>query len=155
MGVMKKRVIKLQSILSRLNINRFPFLLFIFFSLCLFLLLSCSPKKETPYGEGELSGEEELEPEAMQEEVEAGKAPEAPKMTEELYIDLTARSALIWDKYKDEPEKAQQEVDNLYLRAGVTWKDYKDFESKLTPQQRDALQKKIIDYLQKIIHEYR
>ncbi len=102
-------------------------------------LLSCQPKGELAYEE------EELEPEIIQEEVEEAKVPARPKMTEELYIDLTARSALIWDKYKEEPEKAQQEVDDLYLRAGVTWKEYKEFESKLTPQQRDALQKKIMD----------
>ncbi len=107
--------------------------------------------------EGELwSEEEELEPEAIQaEEAEAQPKPPAPKMTEELYIDLTARSALIWDKYKEEPEKAQQEVDNLYLKAGVTWKEYKEYEAKLTLKERDALQKKILEYMQKIIAEYR
>lgn len=113
------------------------------------MLLSCQPKGELSYEE------EEFEPQIIQEEVEEPKVPAVPKMTEELYIDLTARSALIWDKYKEEPEKAQQEVDNLYLQAGVTWKEYKEFEAKLTPQQREALQKKIMDYMQKIIHEYR
>lgn len=127
----------------------FSFLLFISLIIYLFLLLSCQPKGELSYEE------EEFEPQIIQEEVEEPKVPAVPKMTEELYIDLTARSALIWDKYKEEPEKAQQEVDNLYLQAGVTWKEYKEFEAKLTPQQREALQKKIMDYMQKIIHEYR
>ena len=121
----------------------------IFLAVSLIFLLCCQPKGEL------ISEEEELEPQAIQEETEEIKAPPAPRMTEELYIDLTARSALIWDKYRDEPEKAQQEVDDLYFRAGVTWKEYKEFEAKLTPQQRDALQKKILDYMQKIIHEYR
>ncbi|MGQ9579023.1 MAG: hypothetical protein ACUVWQ_10410 [Candidatus Aminicenantales bacterium] len=102
------------------------------------------------------SGEEELEPEAFQaEEAEAPTKPAVPKMTEELYIDITARSALIWDKYKEEPEKAQQEVDNLYLKAGVTWKEYKEYEAKLTLKEKDTLQKKILEYMQKIITEYR
>lgn len=102
------------------------------------------------------SGEEELEPEAFQaEETETPAKPMVPEMTEELYIDLTARAALIWDKYKEEPEKAQQEVDNLYLKAGVTWKEYKEYEAKLTLKEKDALQKKILEYMQKIIIEYR
>jgi len=116
----------------------------IFLAVSLIFLLCCQPKGEL------ISEEEELELQAIQEEIEEIKAPPAPRMTEELYIDLTARSALIWDKYRDEPEKAQQEVDDLYFRAGVTWKEYKEFEAKLTPQQRDALQKKILDYMQKI-----
>jgi hypothetical protein len=129
--------------------SNFLLLSLIFLIVSLIFLFCCQPKGEL------ISEEEELEPQAVQEETEETKTPPAPRMTEELYIDLTARSALIWDKYKDEPEKAQQEVDNLYLRAGVTWKEYKEFEAKLTPQQRDALQKKILDYMQKIIHEYR
>ncbi|MCX7974935.1 MAG: hypothetical protein N3B16_10635 [Candidatus Aminicenantes bacterium] len=96
-----------------------------------------------------------MEPQILEEETEEAKSATSLKMTEELYIDLTARSALIWDKYKDEPEKAQQEVDNLYLKAGVTWKEYKEFEAKLTPQQREALPKKIMDHMQKILPEYR
>jgi len=129
--------------------NNFLLLSLIFLAISLIFLFCCQPKGELT------SEEEELEPQAVQEETDETKTPPAPRMTEELYIDLTARSALIWDKYKDEPEKAQQEVDNLYLKAGVTWKEYKEFEAKLTSQQRDALQKKILDYMQKIIHEYR
>jgi len=129
--------------------SNFRLLTLIFLAIFLIFLFCCQPKGEL------ISEEEELEPQAIQEETEEIKAPPAPRMTEELYIDLTARSALIWDKYRDEPEKAQQEVDDLYFRAGVTWKEYKEFEAKLTPQQRDALQKKILDYMQKIIHEYR
>lgn len=145
----KKGGIKTKRLKLLFKANPYLFLLFIFLTISLLFLLSCQPKGELAYEE------EELEPEIIQEEVEEAKVPARPKMTEELYIDLTARSALIWDKYKEEPEKAQQEVDDLYLRAGVTWKEYKEFESKLTPQQRDALQKKIMDYMQKIIHEYR
>lgn len=116
----------------------------------LIFLAGCRQKTEI------WSGEEELEPEAFQaEEAETPTKPIAPKMTEELYIDLTARSALIWDKYKEEPEKAQQEVDNLYLNAGVTWKEYKEYEAKLSLKEKDALQKKILEYMQKIITEYR
>lgn len=125
------------------------FLLLILLKISLFFLLSCQQKGELAYEE------EELEPEIIQEESEEPRVAETPKMTQQLYIDLTARSALIWDKYKEEPEKAQQEVDNLYFKAGVTWKEYKEFESKLTPQQREALQKKIMDYMQKIIQDYR
>jgi len=115
----------------------------------IFLVInSCAPKGELP------TEEEEME-ETIEEEETEPPAKAMPKMTEALYVDLAARSALIWDKYKDESEKAQQEVDNLYFKAGVTWKDYQEFEAKLTPQERDALQKKIMDYMQKIIHEYR
>ncbi len=106
--------------------------------------------------QGEFAAEEELEEEIVEiEEQEVTSAPPAPKMTEELYIDLTARAALIWDKYKEEAEKAQREVDELYLKAGVTWKEVQEFEAKLTLQERDQLQKKIMEYMQKIIHEYK
>lgn len=111
--------------------------------------MTCGPKGKM------ISEEEEIEPQIIEEVTEEVQAPASPKITEEIYIDLTARSALIWDKYKDDPERAQQEVDDLYLKAGVTWKEYKEFEAKLTPFQREALQKKIMDYMQKILHEYR
>lgn len=136
---------------SPLTLAPFFLIILVAFSLTLdgILFTACSPKEEM------ISEEEAIEPQVAEEATEEVQTTILPKMTEEIYIDLTARSALIWDKYKDEPEKAQQEVDNLYLRAGVTWKEYKEFEAKLTPQQREALQKKIMDYMQKILHEYR
>jgi len=131
-----------------MKLDKIFLITFLTLSVIFLAINSCRPK-------GEFLAEEEQLEETIEEEETEPPAKPTPKMTEDLYIDLTARSALLWDKYKDEPEKAQQEVDNLYFKAGVSWKDYKEFESKLAPQEREALQKKIMEYMQKIIHEYR
>lgn len=83
------------------------------------------------------------------------KPPPPPKMNEDVYVEITARSVLIRDKYKDDSTQAEKEVEAVYEKFGVTFKEYKDFQDKLTPPRLGELQRKINDFIQKIINEYR
>lgn len=100
-----------------------------------------------------------LEAEQAAEEA-ANKAAEEkplppPKMNEDVYVEITARSVLIRDKYKDDAAQAEKEVEAVHEKFGVTFMEYKDFQDKLTPQRLGELQRKINDFIQKIINEYR
>jgi hypothetical protein len=87
-------------------------------------------------------------------ETEAKPAP-PPRMNEDVYIQIKARSALIYEKYKDEPEQAQKEVETVYAKFGVTNDEYKTFVSKLPPLRAAELEKRVMDYMQKVAPEYK
>jgi len=102
------------------------------------------------------SADEEVQEE--EQPVEAAEEPKPappPKMNEDVYVQIRARSALIYEKYKEDFEKAQKEVEALYEKFGVTVAEYKEFVSKLSPERTNALEKKIVEYMQKIGQEYR
>jgi hypothetical protein len=104
---------------------------------------------EQEQAEAEKQAEEEA---AKQTET---KPPPPPRMNDDVYVEITARSALIRDKYKDDPNEAEKEIEAFYEKFGVTFKDYKAFQDKLGPQESAALAKKISDFITRIAQEYR
>jgi hypothetical protein len=46
-------------------------------------------------------------------------------------------------------------VDALYEKAQVTLQEFKAFEAKQTMEKRAELEKKVVDFMQKILSEYR
>lgn len=124
---------------------------YIFLAFSVLMLLAVLPgcqKKESVPGEDELMADPSLEETSAEEKPE----PKAPvvRMNEDLYIEITARSALIRDKHADDPEQAEREIEALYEKAGVTYKEYREFAERLSPLQHNALQKKIVEAMQKI-----
>ena len=117
----------------------------------------CKKSSDTPTEED--LEKARLDAEQAAEEAAAKAAEEKPlpppKMNEDVYVEITARSVLIRDKYKDDAEQAEKEVEAVYEKFGVTFKEYKDFQDKLTPQRLGELQRKINDFIQKIVNEYR
>jgi len=115
----------------------------------------CKNKSSETALDAELAGlEEEVTAEETAKEATQKPAP-APKMNDDIYVEITARSALILDKYKDDMDQAQKEVDTLYEKFGVTFNEYKAFQAKLTPQHSSELQRKIVDFMQKVAQEYK
>jgi hypothetical protein len=124
------------------------------------LILLNAPGCKTSSDKPTLDELEQSRLEAEQAAEEAAKAaeqkpPPPPKMNEDVYVEITARSVLIRDKYKDDSTRAEKEVEAVYEKFGVTFMEYKDFQDKLTPQRLGELQRKINDFIQKIINEYR
>ena len=124
------------------------------------LILLNAPGCKTSSDKPTLDELEQSRLEAEQAAEEAAKAAEQkplppPKMNEDVYVEITARSVLIRDKYKDDSTQAEKEIESVYEKFGVTFKEYKDFQDKLTPQRLGELQRKINDFIQKIINEYR
>lgn len=104
------------------------------------------------------SGTEEEAQETEQPEEEAAETaakPPAPKMNDDVYVEIKARSALIYEKFKDDPDQAQKEIEALYEKKGVTFAEYKEFSGKLTFQHSNDLEKRVVDFMQKIAQEYR
>lgn len=100
--------------------------------------------------------------ELQQEEVfveeqpeEAAPKPAPPRMSDDVYVEISARSALIFEKYKEDMEQAQKEVEAVYEKFGVTLKEFRDFQARLTPEKSSELQKRVQDFIQKIAGEYR
>jgi hypothetical protein len=129
--------------------------------LCAVLLVLAPPAcKKTKTGETPEEAEQarldsEQAAEAAAAEAAAKPVPPPPKMNDEVYIDIRARQALIYDKYKDDLDLAQQAVDQVYEKHLVTLQELKDFEAKQTREHRADLEKKVMDYMQKIMGEYR
>lgn len=124
------------------------------------LILLNAPGCKTSSDKPTLDELEQSRLEAEQAAEEAAKAaeqkpPPPPKMNEDVYVEITARSVLIRDKYKDDTAQAEKEVEAVHEKFGVTFMEYKDFQDKLTPQRLGKLQRKINDFIQKIISEYR
>jgi len=46
-------------------------------------------------------------------------------------------------------------VDQVYEKHLVTLQEFRDFEAKQTREHRADLEKKVMDYMQKILKEYR
>lgn len=81
-------------------------------------------------------------------------APPAPKITEEIYVDITARAALIFDKYKEDLDEAHRQMDLVYQKHGITFQDYDRYRRSLTPDNKRRLEKLIQERIQKIYKEY-
>lgn len=79
----------------------------------------------------------------------------APRVNDDVYVEITARSALIRDKYKDDPNQAEKDIEALYEKFGVTFTEYKAFQDKLDPQKAGELARKTSDFMTKIANEYR
>jgi type II secretory pathway component PulM len=129
--------------------------------LCIVLLVIVAPAcKKTKQGEtpeeaeqARLEAEQAVEAAAV--EAASKPVPPPPKMNDEVYIDIRARQALIYDKYKDDLDLAQLNVDQVYEKHLVTLQELRDFEAKQTREHRADLEKKVMDYMQKILKEYR
>lgn len=95
--------------------------------------------------------------EAAAAEEEANKPvpkPE-PKMNDTLYIEIAARFVLLNEKYKDDPEKVELEMDNVYEKLGVTQTEYQEFKKALTPEKEGELTRKVQDKIQALEREYK
>jgi hypothetical protein len=129
--------------------------------LCAVLLIVAAPAcKKAKEGETLEEAEQakldaEQAAEAAAAEAAAKPVPPASKMNEDVYIEIRARAALIFDKYKDDLELAEKNVDALYEKAQVTLQEFKAFEAKQTMEKRAELEKKVVDFMQKILSEYR
>ncbi len=77
------------------------------------------------------------------------------KMNDEAYIEITARSALIRDKYKDDPEKVDLEMETVYEKLGVSLAEYQEFKKALTPEKDGELMRKVQDKIQTLEREYK
>ena len=124
------------------------------------LILLSAPGCKTSSDKPTLDELEQSRLEAEQAAEEAAKVAEQkplppPKMNEDVYVEITARSVLVRDKYKDDSTQAEKEVEAVHEKFGVTFMEYKDFQDKLTPQRLGELQRKINDFIQKIVNEYR
>lgn len=123
--------------------------------LCCFLvsfLFTTAGCRKGSTSEDELQAEEVV---VEQQPEEAAPKPAPPRMNEDVYVEISARSALIFEKYKEDMEQAQREVETVYEKFGVTLKEFRDFEARLTPEKSNELQKRVQDFIQKIAGEYR
>jgi len=77
------------------------------------------------------------------------------KMNDEAYIEITARSALINDKYKDEPDKIDPEMEKVFEKVGVSLAEYQEFKKALTPEKDGELTRKVQDKIQILEREYK
>jgi hypothetical protein len=89
------------------------------------------------------------------EEVEPKPIAPPPKITEPIYVEIMARTALIWEKYKDAPAEAEKAVEAIYEKFNVVHSEFREYQQKLPPAKAAALQKDIQEYIQKIAAEYR
>jgi hypothetical protein len=87
--------------------------------------------------------------------VEAKPVAPPPKITEPIYIEIMARTALIWEKYKDAPAEAEKTVEALYEKFNIVHSEFREYQQKLTPAKAAELQKNIQEFIQKIAAEYR
>jgi len=99
--------------------------------------------------------EEQDQEEAAAEEAAPKPATPAPKIDDEKYVEFTARSTLIHQKYADDPAAAEKEIEALNDKFGFVFNDYREFQAKLTPAKSAELQKRVQEFMQKILHEYR
>ena len=115
-------------------------------------------KKEAPPTLEELEQAKVEAEDAAEEaaaEAEAKLKPAPPKINDDTYVEITARSVLVREKYKDDMPQAEKEVEAVYEKFRLTFAEYKEFEKTLTPQRLGELQRKINDFMQKILNEYR
>jgi len=104
---------------------------------------SSEPEAEVPFQE-----------EKVEEEMPESKPATPVKITEEVYIEITARSALIFDKYKDDLDEAHRQVDILYQKFGITFIEYNQYRKSLSPGKKRQLEKQVQEYIQKVYKEY-
>lgn len=98
---------------------------------------------------------EEPAVEAETEPAEAKPLAPQPKITEPIYVEIMARTALIWEKYKDAPAEAEKAVEAVYEKFNIVHSEFREYQQKLTPAKAAELQKDIQEYIQKIAAEYR
>jgi hypothetical protein len=89
------------------------------------------------------------------EPAEAKPIAPQPKITEQIYIEIMARTALIWEKYKDAPADAERAVETVYEKFNIVHTEFRDYQQKLAPAKAAELQKNIQEFIQKIASEYR
>lgn len=117
--------------------------LIIFFS---FLTEACSREEPGPREQFWFQGEITEEPEP--------DVPLPPKISEEIYVEITARAALIFDKYQEDLDEAHRQMDLVYQKLGVTFDDYDRFRKSLPADKKNQLEKKVQEFIQKIYPEY-
>jgi Xaa-Pro aminopeptidase len=101
--------------------------------------------------------------ESAQEEAAAAAEAEAnkpqpkpePKINDENYVEIAARSILIREKYAEEPEQIEPEIEKVYEKLGVTAAEYHEFRKALAPAKSSELQKKVQEKMQSLANEYR
>ena len=124
-----------------------------------FSTAGCKKKEAVPTEEeletAKVEAEQAAEEAAAAAEAAAKLKPPPPKINEDVYVEITARSVLIREKYKDDMPQAEKEVEAVYEKFGLSFTEYKEFEKKLTPRRLGELQRKISDFMQKILNEYR
>jgi len=116
------------------------------FDLAGFLLVSCDRQED-----------QELALSWPQEEVQEETRPvppPIPKITEEIYVDITARAALIFDKYKEDLDEAHRQMDLVYQKSGISFQDYDRYRRSLTSDNKRRLEKLVQERIQKIYKEY-
>ena len=118
---------------------------------------ACKKSKsgESPEEAEQAKLDSEVSAEAAAAEAAAKPVPPASRMSEDVYVEIRARTALIFEKYKDDMVQAEQTVGELYEKHLVTQQEFKDWEAKQTMEKRSALEKKVMDFMQKILGEYR
>lgn len=101
--------------------------------------------------------------EAAKAEAEAAAEAEAnkpqpkpePKVNDALYIEITARTILIREKYADDQTAIEPEIEKAYEKLGVTAADYQEFVKALVPPKTNELAKKVQEKMQTLADEYR
>lgn len=95
--------------------------------------------------------------EEIQEEIQEESKllpPPPPKIDEKTYVDITARAALIFDKYKEDLDEAHRQMDLVYQKYGVTFQDYDRYRRNLTTDKKRHLEKLVQERIQEIHKEY-
>ena len=123
-------------------------------ALALGLVLAASACKKIKQASEALEYEEP-EAEAESEPAEPKPAAPQPKITEPVYIEIMARTALIWEKFKDAPADAEKAVESVYEKFNIVHAEFREYQQKLAPAKAAALQKNIQEFIQKIASEYR
>jgi hypothetical protein len=123
-------------------------------ALALGLILAASACKKIKQASEALEYEEP-EAEAESEPAEPKPAAPQPKITEPVYIEIMARTALIWEKFKDAPADAEKAVEAVYEKFNIVHAEFREYQQKLAPAKAAALQKNIQEFIQKIASEYR
>lgn len=124
-----------------------------------FSAAGCKKKEAAPTLEEleqtKLEAEQAAEEAAAAAEAAAKLKPPPAKINDDVYVEITARSVLTREKYKDDMPQAEKEVEAIYEKFGLNFAEYKEFEKTLTPKKQGELQRKISDFMQKILNEYR
>jgi hypothetical protein len=133
----------------------------ILIALCAALLIVAAPacKKskgsETPEAAEQAKLDAEQAADAAAAEAAAKPVPPASKMNDDVYVEIRARMALIFEKYKDDIPQAEQSMSDLYVKFQVTQEEFKAFEAKQPLDKRADLEKKVVIFMQRILNEYR
>jgi hypothetical protein len=129
--------------------------------LCSVLLVFTAPACKKSKGGETLEEAEQAKLEAEQAaeaaaaEAAAKPVPPASKMSDDVYVEVRARSALIFEKFKEDLPQAEKGLEDLYEKFQVTQTEFKAWEAKQTPEKRSALEKKVVEFMQKILDEYK